>query len=156
MKIVAFVLVSLVALIPPADAGSASQTFPVSLDRAWSTTEKVLDVLGWEIDKSDRTVGWLTTDSRKLDGEDYGVYAKGTRHRLRIHLKAEGGEPNDDHGGAQRLQARTHPLDRHGRAARDPGPDGRARGARGDREVALMLALVLVLVAAGVFLVPRT
>jgi len=80
-----------VALIPPADAGSASQTFPVSLDRAWSTTEKVLDVLGWEIDKSDRTVGWLTTDSRKLDGEDYGVYAKGTRHRLRIHLKAEGG-----------------------------------------------------------------
>jgi len=91
MKIVAFVLVSLVALIPPADAGSASQTFPVSLDRAWSTTEKVLDVLGWEIDKSDRTVGWLTTDSRKLDGEDYGVYAKGTRHRLRIHLKAEGG-----------------------------------------------------------------
>jgi len=91
MKIVAFVLVSLVALIPPADAGSASQTFSVSLDRAWSTTEKVLDVLGWEIDKSDRTVGWLTTDSRKLDGEDYGVYAKGTRHRLRIHLKAEGG-----------------------------------------------------------------
>ena len=91
MKIVASVLVSLVALIPPADAGSASQTFPVSLDRAWSTTEKVLDVLGWEIDKSDRTVGWLTTDSRKLDGEDYGVYAKGTRHRLRIHLKAEGG-----------------------------------------------------------------
>ena len=91
MKIVAFVLVSLVALIPPADAGSASQTFPVSLDRAWSTTEKVLDVLGWEIDKNDRTVGWLTTDSRKLDGEDYGVYAKGTRHRLRIHLKAEGG-----------------------------------------------------------------
>ncbi len=91
MKIVAFVLVSLVALIPPADAGSASQTFSVSLDRAWSTTEKVLDVLGWEIDKNDRTVGWLTTDSRKLDGEDYGVYAKGTRHRLRIHLKAEGG-----------------------------------------------------------------
>ena len=91
MKIVALVLVSLVTLIPPADAGSASQTFPVSLDRAWSTTEKVLDVLGWEIDKNDRTVGWLTTDSRKLDGEDYGVYAKGTRHRLRIHLKAEGG-----------------------------------------------------------------
>jgi hypothetical protein len=49
MRIVAFVLVSLVALIPPADAGSASQTFSVSLDRAWSTTEKVLDVLGWEI-----------------------------------------------------------------------------------------------------------
>ena len=41
--------------------------------------------------QNERTVGWLTTDSRKLDGEDYGIYAKGTRHRLRIHLKAEGG-----------------------------------------------------------------
>jgi len=49
MRIVAFVLVSLVALIPPAHAGSASQTFPVSLVSAWATTEKVLDVLGWEI-----------------------------------------------------------------------------------------------------------
>jgi hypothetical protein len=25
-----------------------------------------------------------------LDGEDYGVYAKGTRHRLRLQLKADG------------------------------------------------------------------
>jgi hypothetical protein len=91
MKIVAFVLATLVvALVAPGDAGSASQTFPVALDRAWSTTEKVLKVLGWDLDKVDRSVGWMTTDSRKLDGEDYGVYAKGTRHRLRVHLKADG------------------------------------------------------------------
>ena len=91
MKIVAFALATLVvALVAPGDAGSASQTFPVALDRAWSTTEKVLKVLGWDLDKVDRSVGWMTTDSRKLDGEDYGVYAKGTRHRLRVHLKADG------------------------------------------------------------------
>ena len=91
MKIVAFVLATLVvALVAPGDAGSASQTFPVALDRAWSTTEKVLKVLGWDLDKVDRSVGWMTTDSRKLDGKDYGVYAKGTRHRLRVHLKADG------------------------------------------------------------------
>ena len=83
MKIMAFVLLSLVALAAPAAAESVARTFPVSLDRAWSTTEKVLRILGWEVDKADRAVGWITTESRKLDGEDYGVYAKGTRHRLR-------------------------------------------------------------------------
>src|SRR5205823_772946 len=89
MRIVAFVLATLVvALVAPVDAGSASQTFPVTLDRAWSIAEKVLKVLGWDLDKVDRSIGWITTDSRKLDGEDYGVYAKGTRHRLRVHLKA--------------------------------------------------------------------
>ena len=90
MKISVFVLLALVALAPTADAGSVSQTFPVSLDRAWSTTEKVLKILGWEIDTVDRSVGWIITDSRQLDGEDYGVYAKGMRHRLRVHLKADG------------------------------------------------------------------
>jgi len=91
MRIVAFVLATLVvALVAPVDAGSASQTFPVTLDRAWSIAEKVLKVLGWDLDKVDRSIGWITTDSRKLDGEDYGVYAKGMRHRLRVHLKADG------------------------------------------------------------------
>ena len=91
MRIVAFVLATLVvALVAPVDAGSASQTFPVTLDRAWSIAEKVLKVLGWDLDKVDRSIGWITTDSRKLEGEDYGVYAKGTRHRLRIHFRAEG------------------------------------------------------------------
>src|SRR5205809_6667294 len=90
MKISVFVLLALVALAPTADAGSVFQTFPVSLDRAWSTTEKVLKILGWEIDTVDRSVGWIITDSRKLDGEDYGVYVKGMRHRLRVHLKADG------------------------------------------------------------------
>ena len=90
MKGVACALLLLLAATAPALAGPLAQTFPVSLEKAWTTTEKVLVHLGWEIDKADRSIGWITTDSRRLGGEDYGVYAKGLRHRLRIHLKADG------------------------------------------------------------------
>ena len=82
----------LLTLAGPAVAGSVSQTFAVSADHAWTTTEKVLKVLGWDIDTADRTIGWITTDSKKFGGEDYGVYAKGARHRLRINIKAGGGK----------------------------------------------------------------
>jgi hypothetical protein len=90
MRMLAAVTLLLLALAPPAGAGPLSQTFGVSADHAWTTTERVLKVLGWDIDKADREIGWLTTDSRRVGGEDYGVYAKGLRHRLRINIKAEG------------------------------------------------------------------
>jgi hypothetical protein len=89
MKAVAAVTLLLLIPAAPALAGPVSQTFGVSADRAWTTTERVLKVLGWDIDKADRAVGWITTDSRRLEGEDYGVYAKGTRHKLRINIRAE-------------------------------------------------------------------
>lgn len=91
MKVATCALLLVLTAAAPALAGPVSQTFPVPLEKAWTTTEKVLVHLGWEIDKADRSIGWITTDSRRLGGEDYGVYAKGLRHRLRIHLKAEGG-----------------------------------------------------------------
>ena len=71
-------------------AEPASETFGVPLDRAWSVTEAVLKQLGWDVEKADRSIGWITTESRNVEGEDYGVYAKGTRHRLVIRLKAAG------------------------------------------------------------------
>lgn len=73
-------------------AEPASETFEVPLDRAWSVTEAVLKQLGWDVEKADRSIGWITTNSRRVEGEDYGVYAKGTRHRLVIHLKAAGAD----------------------------------------------------------------
>jgi len=73
-------------------AEPASETFAVPLDRAWSVTTAVLKQLGWDVDKADRSIGWITTDSRTFEGEDYGVYAKGTRHRLVIHFKAAGAD----------------------------------------------------------------
>ena len=53
-------------------------------------TESVLKSLGWEVDQSDRAVGWLLTDSRGVDFKDYAVYGKGVRHKLRIAVKAAG------------------------------------------------------------------
>jgi hypothetical protein len=85
--------VSLAVLITAATAGangSVERTFNAPVDRVWSTTEAVLKVLGWDIDKTDRGIGFITTDSRRMDGENYGVYEKGVRHRLRLHLKAAG------------------------------------------------------------------
>ena len=90
MNVVALALAVVLAASAPALAEPVSQTFPVTLERAWSTTEKILKHFGWDIDQADRSIGWITTDSRRLEGEDYGVYAKGSRHRLRIHLKADG------------------------------------------------------------------
>ena len=58
------------------------------MDRVWTVTRSTLKGLGWDIDKEDREGGWIRTDSRRLEGEDFGVYAKGTRQRLRIVMKA--------------------------------------------------------------------
>jgi hypothetical protein len=75
---------------PLAAAGGPSRTFNAPVDRVWTVTESVLKSLGWEIDKSDRSVGWLLTDSRSVDFKDYAVYGKGVRHKLRVALKAAG------------------------------------------------------------------
>lgn len=53
-------------------------------------TRSTLKGLGWDIDKEDRAVGWIRTDSRRLEGEDFGVYSKGTKQRLRVVIKALG------------------------------------------------------------------
>ena len=71
-----------------AQADERVRVFNVTLDRVWTVTRSTLRGLGWDIDKEDREGGWIRTDSRRLEGEDYGVYAKGTRQRLRIVMKA--------------------------------------------------------------------
>jgi hypothetical protein len=86
--------VLLVALVP--GSGSAqtgaetSRTFAAPADRVWVVSESILRSLGWDIDQSDRAVGWILTDSRAVDFKDYGVYGKGLRHKLRLTLKAAG------------------------------------------------------------------
>ena len=77
-------------------AGSASaqsddrtRVFDAPADRVWVVARSTLKGLGWDIDKEDREVGWIRTDSRRLEGQDYGVYAKGAKHRLRVVIKAQ-------------------------------------------------------------------
>lgn len=91
MTTLAAVTFGLLLLAAPALAGEAvTQTFGAPVDRVWRTTEAVLRQFGWDVDKADRSIGWIETDSRRVEGEDYGVYAKGTRHRLRINVRAAG------------------------------------------------------------------
>ena len=71
-----------------AQADEATRVFNAAQDRVWTVTRSTVKSLGWDIDKEDREGGWIRTDSRRLEGEDYGVYAKGTRQRLRIAIKA--------------------------------------------------------------------
>jgi uncharacterized lipoprotein len=78
------------AVTAAAAAGTVERTFNAPVDRVWSTTEAVLKHLGWDVDKVDRSIGFITTDSRRVDGDNFGVYEKALRHRLRLHLKASG------------------------------------------------------------------
>ena len=75
---------------PPVRAQDTSRTFNAPADRVFTVTRSVLKSLGWDIDKEDRDVGWIRTDSRRLDGDNFGVYAKGVKHRLRLVINREG------------------------------------------------------------------
>ena len=71
-----------------AQADERVRVFNAAPDRVWTVTRSTLKSLGWDIDKEDREGGWIRTDSRRIEGDDFGVYAKGTRQRLRVAIKA--------------------------------------------------------------------
>jgi hypothetical protein len=91
MKAVLLPLLLAVAVASAAfGADPVTRTLNAPEDRVWAVTEAVLKHQGWEIEKQDRTIGWITTRSRMVEGGDYGVYAKGTRHLLKVHVKGAG------------------------------------------------------------------
>ena len=89
MKLAICALLVVLLVAPAVSAAEpVAQTFNAPIDRVWTVVEAVLKQLGWDIDKKDRTIGMIGTDSRQVDGENYGVYAKGLRHRLTLYVKA--------------------------------------------------------------------
>ncbi len=74
----------------PALHDETSRLFLAPFDRVWTTTESALKNLGWDIDKRERTQGYILTESRSLDKDNFGVWEKSLRHRLRLQLKASG------------------------------------------------------------------
>jgi len=68
-------------------ADDRTRVFQAPFDRVWTVARSTLKGLGWDIDKEDHEVGWIRTDSRRIEGDDFGVYAKGTKHRLRLVFK---------------------------------------------------------------------
>jgi hypothetical protein len=87
-------LLALLGMFPATLSGQTGEpvtrTFNAPLDRVWAVTESVLKSLGWDIDERDRSVGWIVTDSRGVEFKDFGVYGEGTRHKLRVTVKAAG------------------------------------------------------------------
>jgi uncharacterized protein YndB with AHSA1/START domain len=83
-------LALLIAAVTADAAATVERTFNAPVDRVWSATEAVLKHLGWDVDKADRAIGFITTDSRRVDGDNFGVYEKAVRHRLRLNVKAAG------------------------------------------------------------------
>ena len=91
MKALAFLVIAVLGVVSTGSAADpVSQTFAAPVDKVWTVTEAVLKQFGWDIDKADRSIGWIETESRRVEGEDYGVYAKGLRHRLRINIRSAG------------------------------------------------------------------
>jgi len=89
MRTLICTLALVAVLASAAQAGEpVAQTFNAPVERVWTVTEAVLKQLGWDIDKKDRTIGMIGTESQRVDGDNYVVYAKGRRHRLTLYVKA--------------------------------------------------------------------
>src|SRR3989442_13127049 len=99
MSRISLAIALLSGLVVPAIAGEpVAQTFAAPPEKVWSVTQSVLKQQGWEGEKSDQSNGWINTESRSVNGEDYGGYAKGARHRLGRRLKEPGGDPKRGEG----------------------------------------------------------
>jgi serine/threonine-protein kinase len=71
-----------------ATPSAVSQSFAAPIDRVWTVSQSVLRSLGWDIDKRDRALGYILTESRSLDKNSFGVYEESLRQRLRLHIRA--------------------------------------------------------------------
>jgi hypothetical protein len=88
----ALLALAVLAILPgSAGADERTRTFQAPVDRVWTVTRSTLKSLGWDIDKEDRDVGWIRTDSRRVEGDNFGVYEKSLRHRLRVTIKGRDG-----------------------------------------------------------------
>lgn len=91
LEVVLIVLLVIGAGLPtiaPAQKDDATRVFDAPMDRVWTVARSTLIGRGWEIDQEDKDGGWIRSKSRRIEGEEYGVYAKGTRQRVRLVLKA--------------------------------------------------------------------
>jgi hypothetical protein len=86
--IVSVAAVLLTATVALAQTDERTRVFDESVERLWTVTRSALRATGWDIEKEDKNAGLILTDSRRLEGEDFAVYASGVKHRLRVLLKA--------------------------------------------------------------------
>jgi uncharacterized lipoprotein len=82
------VAVLLVATSAFAQTDDRTRVFDSSMERVWTITRSALMAVGWGIEKDDKAAGFMLTDWRRLEGQDFTVYATGVKHRLRVELKS--------------------------------------------------------------------
>jgi hypothetical protein len=88
----ALLALAALAILPgSARADERTRAFQAPVDRVWTVTRSTLKSLGWDIDKEDRDVGWIRTDSRRVEGDNFGVYEKVLRHHLRTIIHGRDG-----------------------------------------------------------------
>jgi hypothetical protein len=67
MRTIARAWIVVVLLAAPAlAAGAVERTYNAPADQVWDKTLAVLKILGWDIDKSDHSIGFIVTDSRRV------------------------------------------------------------------------------------------
>jgi hypothetical protein len=93
MSRVAWLLAVFLLALPGAGRGQtvppASRTFNSPPDRVWFAVQVALTGNGWKIEETDPAAGRMVTDLRAVEFKDYaGLYAAGTRHRLRLTVQA--------------------------------------------------------------------
>lgn len=87
MRHVLWALAVMLVVAAPAAAAPVDFTYNAPMDVVWDKTLAVLKVLGWDVDKADRSIGYIVTESRRLDGDNFGVYEKALRHALRLNVR---------------------------------------------------------------------
>jgi hypothetical protein len=88
----ALLALAVLAILPGSvRAEESTRAFQAPVDRVWTVTRSTLKSLGWDIDKEDRDLGRIRTDSRRVEGDNFGVYEKALRHRLRIIIDERDG-----------------------------------------------------------------
>ena len=75
------------AAVTPA-AAQETRIFNAPPEKVWSVAKATLDSLGWKVDKEQREIGFIQTKSKRIEGEEYGVYAKGMKHSLKLSVKS--------------------------------------------------------------------
>ncbi len=85
---VSFLAVLLVAPLALAQTDERTRVFDASVDRVWTIARSALRASGWDVEKDDKAAGLIVTDARRLEGEDFTLYATGVKHRLRVVMKS--------------------------------------------------------------------
>jgi Mycobacterium membrane protein len=85
-------LVVLAVAFAPVPGEAATRTFTGGIEKVWTAARAALTSDGWDIEGENLARGSIVTGPRNVSFHEFGVYAEGTRHRLKLTFhQGEGG-----------------------------------------------------------------